>query len=144
MTPGAKILVAAAILCLILWFALTGLGVQPLAVDRLPEVIYGVGEDFYSDATVYRKLRNDRLLIIHLPRARPENRWVSVDFESMTIAFTGSPRSLGSLKYLLKNDEQGTRISEQESAGSWYWHFTDQGASFSGNDFSCRVRRIQK
>ena len=144
MTLGAKILISAAVLCLLFWFALIGLGVQPLFADKRTDVVYGEGEEFFSDAAAYRKFRNDHFLILHLPRARSTYRWVSMDFEDMTITLTKSARSLGSFKFRLKNDEKGTILQESGPGGEWFWHFTDQGAAFSGNGFSCRVRRLQK
>lgn len=144
MAMGTKILVAAAALCLLLWFALMGLGVQPLTMDRGTEVIYGEGEDFYSDALVYRKQGNDRFLFLHLPRARPAYRWVSIDFRNTTLTLASPPHTLGSLRYLMKNDDQGTKIGAPGPAAGWYWHFTEQGAAFSGEGFSCKVRRAQR
>src|SRR5512145_981057 len=99
MTGGAKILAAMAVLCLVLWFGLTALGVQPLTAVSRADVVYGEGEDFFSDAIVYRKLRNETFLLAHLPHARPSYRWVAVDFDNTAITFTRPPRSLGSWKF---------------------------------------------
>lgn len=145
MTLGAKILVATAILCLALWSALMALGVQPLTAVSRPDIVYGEGEDFFSDAEVFQKVRNDLFLLVHLPHARPAYSWMSVDFENTTITFTVPPRSLGSWKYRLKNDERNDiRIGAQGSEKDWYWHFTEQGAAFSGNGFSFRMRKVEK
>jgi hypothetical protein len=140
MTLGAKILTAAAILCLLLWAAFLALGAQPLEETHSLTVIYGEDEDFYADARVYHKLRNETLFLINLPRARSAYRWWSVDLTNMTISLVGSPRSVGSRKYLLREDPKGTDVGNKDKMGDWFWHFTEQGASFSGNGFMCSVR----
>jgi len=144
MTLGAKILTAAAILCLLLWGAFLALGAQPLEEAGSLTAIYGENEDFYADATVYHKLRNETLFLINLPRARPAYRWWSVDFNNMTISSIGAPRSVGSRKYLLRGEPTGTLIDKKDNKGEWLWHFTDQGAAFSGNGFLCSVRKTLK
>jgi hypothetical protein len=141
MTLGAKILTAAAIFCLLLWGAFLALGAQPLKETSSLTVIYGEDEDFYADAAVYRKVRNDTLFLIHLPRARPAYRWWTVDFKNMTIIAGKAPRSLGSRKYLLRGDRGGTKIDDKQIMGDWYWHFTENGAAFSGNGFMCTMRK---
>lgn len=140
MTPGAKILVTAAALCIAVWAGLMALGVQPLREVSSADVVYGEGEDFFSDAVAYGKIRNGSFLLLYLPHARPEHRWVAVDFTNKMIAFTVPARFLGSIKYRLKRDKQGEAIETLVPPGSWQWHFTDQGTSFSGNGFFCRVR----
>ncbi len=143
MTLGAKILTAAAILCLLLWGVFLALGAQPLKEISSLTVIYGEDEDFYADAAVYRKVRNETLFLLHLPRARPAYRWWSVDFENMTISLIGAPHSVGSWKYLLRGDQKGTAIGNKETKGDWFWHFTEHGAAFSGNGFTCSVRKAK-
>ena len=144
MTLGAKILTAAAIICLLLWGAFIALGAQPLKETNTFTVIYGEDEDFYADAAVYRKVRNETLVLINLPRARSAYRWWSVDLKNMTISMVGAPRSVGPRKYLLRGDPQGTEIGSKDDKGEWSWHFTEQGAAFSGNGFLCTVRRAVK
>jgi hypothetical protein len=143
MPLGAKILTAAAILCILLWGAFLALGAQPLKESGTLTVIYGEHEDFYADAAVYRKVRNETLFLIHLPRARPSYRWWSVDLNDMTIILIGAPRSVGSRKYLLRGDPRGTDVGNKEKIGDWFWHFTEQGAAFSGNGFMCSVRKAK-
>jgi len=143
MPLGAKILTTAAILCLLLWGAFLALGAQPLKESGALTVIYGEHEDFYADAAVYQKVRSETLFLIHLPRARAAYRWWSVDFKNMTIIAGNVPRSLGSRKYLLRGDRGGTKIDDNQKMGDWYWHFTEQGAAFSGNGFLCSVRKVK-
>jgi hypothetical protein len=143
MTLGAKILTAAAILCILLWGAFLALGAQPIREIKTMTVIYSEDEDFYADAAVYQKVRNDTLFVIHLPRARPAYRWWSVDFKNMTISMIGAPRSVRSRKYLLRGDQVGTAIGSNDTRGDWFWHFTEQGAAFSGNGFMCSVRKTK-
>jgi hypothetical protein len=140
MTLGVKILVIGAVLCLLLWGIFLAAGAQPLLETRSLQVIYGEQEDFFADAVVYQKVRNDRYYILHLPRARPAYRWWTVDFGDMTITAGNAPRSLGSRKYLLRGD-RGTNIDEKQKMGEWYWHFTEAGAAFSGNGLTCSVRK---
>jgi len=142
MDAVVKILVGAAILCLLIWFGLMVLGVKPLTVHAGADVIYGEGEDFFSDAVAYQKLRNSSFLLVHLPHARPAFRWVAVDFRNRSITLAGPVRKLGSFTYWLKTDGPGEQIADQAPVGAWYWRFTDQVSAFSGNGFSCRVRRI--
>jgi len=143
MPLGAKILTAAAILCILLWGAFLALGAQPLKESGTLTVIYGENEDFYADAAVYQKVRNETLFLIHLPRARPSYRWWSVDLKDMTISLIGAPRSVGSRKYLLRGDRGRTKIDDNQNMGDWYWHFTESGAAFSGNGFMCSVRKAK-
>lgn len=143
MTLGAKILAVAAVLCLILWGAIFYVGAQPLTRTEALQVIYGEQEDFFSDAAVYQKVRNSTYYILHLPRARAAYRWWAVDFKDMTITADAAPRSLGPRKYLLRGDHGGTRIDDRRKMGEWYWHFTDAGAAFAGNGFTCSVRRTK-
>lgn len=143
MTLGAKILTAAAIFCLLLWGAFLALGAQPLIRTGSLTVIYGEHEDFYADAAVYQKLRNDTISFVYLPRARPRYRWWSIDFLNSTIMVIPAPRSLGSRKYLLRGELKGTAVGNKDSQGDWYWHFTESGAAFSGNGFMCSVRKVK-
>jgi hypothetical protein len=143
MPLGAKILTAAAILCILLWGAFLALGAQPLIESGTLAVIYGEHEDFYADAVVYQKVRNETLFLIHLPRARAAYRWWSVDFKNMTIIAGKVPRSLGSRKYLLRGNRGGTKIDDNQKMGDWFWHFTESGAAFSGNGFMCSVRKAR-
>jgi hypothetical protein len=143
MTLGAKILVIAAVLCLLLWGILLAAGAQPLVETGALQVIYGEHEDFFADAVVYQKVRNGRYYILHLPRARSAYRWWTLDFGDMTITAGNAPRSLGSRKYLLRGGHGGTMIDDKQKMGDWYWHFTETGAAFSGNGFTCSVRRAQ-
>jgi hypothetical protein len=144
MTLGSKILAFAAVLCLLLWAFFIIIGAQPLRESRELQVIYGEQEDFFADAAVYRKVRDDTFFILHLPHARPAYRWWAVDFENLTVLAGSEPRTIGSRKYLLRGDWSGTNIDDREKMGEWYWHFTETGAAFSGDGFSCSVRRIQR
>jgi len=141
MARGAKILAFAAVLCLTLWVVVLAFGAQPLRETDALRVIYGEGEDFFSDAVVYRKVRNDSFALLLLPRARPDYRWWLVDFRNMSISVIRSPRSLGSRKYLLRGEPGGTTLDNKARMGDWYWHFTESGAAFSGNGFTCSVRK---
>ena len=144
MTLGAKILVIAAVLCLLLWGIFLSAGAQLLRETGSLQVIYGEHEDFFADAVVYQKYRNDSYYILQLPRARPAYRWWAVDFGEMTITAGKAPRSMGSRKYLLRGDRGGRSVDNKEKMGEWYWHFTESGAAFSGNGFTCSVRTPQK
>jgi len=144
MTLGTKILVAAAVLCLLAWGLFLLSGAQLLREAGSLQIVYGEHEDFFADAVAYHKLRNDSLYLLHLPRARPSYQWWNVDFKEMTITVGKAPRSLGSRKYLLRSDRGGTKIDDRQNMGEWYWHFTEAGAAFSGNGLTCRVRKIQK
>ena len=144
MTLGAKILVIAAVLCLIVWGVFLTTGAQPLFKSGSLQVIYGEHEDFFTDAVVYQKARDSTYYILYLPRARSAYRWWTVDFNDMTIAVGGAPHSLGHRKYLLRGDQGGTKISDTAKMGDWYWHFDESGAAFSGNGFTCSVRRTGK
>ncbi len=143
MTLGAKILVIAAVLCLLLWGVFLVVGAQPLRQTVALQVIYGEHEDFFDDAVIYQKVRNGAYYVLHLPRARAAYRWWTVDFKNMTIIVGGAPRSLGSRKYLLRGDRSGTKIDDKQNMGDWYWHFTESGAAFSGNGFMCSVRKAK-
>jgi hypothetical protein len=144
MTLGAKILVIAAVLCLIVWGVFLAAGAQPLFKTGSLQVIYGEHEDFFADAVVYQKARNSTYYILHLPHARSAYRWWTVDLNDMTIAVGGAPHSLGPRKYLLRGDQGGTKIDDAAKMGDWFWHFDDSGAAFSGNGFTCSVRRTRK
>jgi len=144
MTLGAKILAAAAVLCLFVWGLFLGLGAQPLKKTGSLTVIYGEQEDFHADASVYQKVRNETVFLINTPRARPAYRWWSVDFNSMAIRSIDAPPSLGSQKYLLRRDQKGTELANKELMGDWFWHFTEHGAAFSGNGFMCSVKKARK
>jgi hypothetical protein len=144
MTLGAKILVSAAVLCLIVWGIFLAAGAQPLFVSGSLQVIYGEHEDFFADAIVYQKARKGSYYILHLPSARPAYRWWTVDLKEMTITAGNAPRSLGPRKFLLRRDRGGTNIGDSAKMGDWFWHFDESGAAFSGNGFTCSVRRSKK
>ena len=144
MTLGAKILVIAAALCLLLWGIFLAAGAQPLFETASLQVVYGEHEDFFADAVVYQKGRNAASYILHLPRARTAYRWWAVDLKEMTITAVGAPHSLGLRKYLMRRDRGGTNIGDAAKMGEWFWHFTESGAAFAGNGFTCSVRRIKK
>lgn len=143
MTLGVKILTAAAILCLVLWGAFLALGAQPLKEVISLTVIYGEDEEFYADAAVYRKIRNETLFLLHLPRARHAYRWWSVDLKDLKISLIGAPRSVGSWKYLLRGEPNGTMIGNKDNKDEWSWHVTESGVAFSGNGFMCSVRKAK-
>jgi hypothetical protein len=144
MALGAKILAAAAILCIVLWAAFLVVGAQPLTATDALQVIYGEHEEFFADAVVYTRARNGASYFLHLPRARPAYRWWNVDLKDMTITAGVIPRSLGSRKYLVRGDRGGIVIDNKEKMGEWYWHFTDAGAAFAGNGFTCSVRKTKQ
>ena len=144
MTLGAKILAVAAVICLLLWGAFLALGAQPLKENGSLAVIYGEDEDFYADAEVYQKVRNDTLLFVHLPRARPAYRWWAIDFQNATFAPIPSLRSMRSRKYLLRGDQEGPAIGNANDQGTWSWRFTETGAAFSGNGFMCSAKKSVK
>jgi hypothetical protein len=144
MTPGAKVIFAAAVLCFLLWGAALSLGLQPLITATGLQVIYGEGEDFFSDAVAYRKARNDAFLVLNLPHARPAYRWWTVDFRNQVVRLSGPPRSLSSRRFIIKGDLGGPTVDDRTRVGDWYWHFTANAASFAGNGFTCTVRRTGK
>jgi len=143
MTIGAKILTFSAILCIVAWVTFVAIGAQPLTESTVLKVVYGEGEDFYADATLYHKFRNETVYFLHLPHARPSYRWWAIDFLNTTIMTIPAPRSAGSRKYLLRGDHAGTVIGNKEKMGDWFWHFTEDGAAFSGNGFTCSVRKAK-
>jgi hypothetical protein len=144
MTYGVKILTFAAVLCILLWVTFLAMGVQPLKETASLNVIYGVNEDFHADAAVYQKVRNETLFLLHLPRARPDQRWWAIDFKNRTISSIGIPSSMGSRKFLLRKGREGTEIGNKDAKEGWFWHITEQGAAFSGNGFMCSVRKAGK
>jgi hypothetical protein len=144
MTLGAKILAIAAVLCLIVWGVFLATGAQPLFKSGSLQVIYGEHEDFFADAVVYQKAGSSTYYLLHLPRARSAYRWWAVDLNDMTIAVGEAPHSLGPRKYLMRRDQGGTKISDAAKMGDWFWHFDGGGAAFSGNGFTCSVRRTEK
>ena len=144
MSYGVKILTFIAVLCILIWVTFIALGAQPLKKTGSLAIIDGENEDFYADAAVYRKVRNDTLFLIHLPRARSDRRWWAIDFKNLTISSIGAPSSVGSRKYLLRGDEAGTVIGNKDNKDGWFWHFTESGAAFSGNGFMCSVRKAGK
>ncbi len=143
MTTVTKVLLAAAILCFLIWGFTLSVGLQPLVAASGFQVIYGDGEDFFSDAVAYRKVRNEFLLLLHLPRARPAYRWWTVDLKNEAIALSGPPRSLSERRYIVKGDLDGSNIADPTKFRDWYWHFTTGGASFSGDGFMCSVHKIR-
>jgi len=143
MTIITKILLAAALLCFLAWGAVLAVGLSPLTAAAGVLVIYGEQEDFFSDAVVYRRHGNDTLYLIHAPHARPAYRWWTVDFTELMIRRIGPPWSVGSRKFVLKRDLRGTNVADRDVLGDWNWHFADGGAAFSGNGFTCSVRKIR-
>ncbi len=141
MPLGTRILLSAAILCFLLLGIALAAGFRPLVPAAGLQVIYAEHEDFLADGSVFRKLRNDRFYVLYLPRARPAYRWWAVDFGGMTIRAINAPRSCRTRKFLLKNEPAGTSIDDRQRMGDWTWHFTDGGASFAGNGFTCSVRK---
>ena len=141
MSYGVKILIFIAVLCILLWVTFVALGAQPLKETGSLSIIYGENEDFYGDAAAYKKVRNDTLFLIYLPRARSNYRWWAVDFKNMTISSISAPSSVGSRKYLLRGDHEGTVIGSKDNKEGWFWHFTENGAAFAGNGFTCTVRK---
>lgn len=139
----AKILTFFAILCILAWVTFVAMGAQPLMESAVLKVIYGEGEDFYADASQYHKFRNDTVYFLQLPHARTSYKWWAIDFSNSTITAVPSPHSLGSQLFVLRRDQKGIAIGNKEAMGDWYWHFTEDGAAFSGNGFTCSVRRSQ-
>lgn len=143
MTLGAKIFMGAAVLCIFLWAVVLVMGVQPLITSQNMQVIYGEGEDFYSDAAVLNRLRSESFYVLHLPKARTEYRWWIVDFKNQIISISGQPRYFRKIRYRLKTDSIGPRLGSEPAMAEWYWHFTPDGAAFSGNGFTCSIRKIE-
>jgi hypothetical protein len=141
MTLVTKILLAAALLCFLAWGAVLFIGLQPLVPAADVRIVYGEQEDFFGDAVAYRRHGADTLRLVHLPHARPDYRWWVVDFRDLVILRIGSPRSAGEKKYILKRGLRGVNIADRDAMGDWFWSFTDGGAAFSGNGFTCSVSR---
>ncbi len=144
MTFGAKLLAAAAVLCLLLWAGMLAAGVRPLIRADSVQVIYGEGEEFYSDAVAYQKTGNQSYLVISLPHARPEYRWWTVDLKNSTVSRSAPPHAFGPWRYLLASDRPGPMIGDTAAMGNWSLRFTSDGVSFSGNGFLCSIRRVAK
>ena len=144
MTTGAKVILAAALLCFLIWGAAIAVGFQPLIAAADVQVIYGEGEDFFSDAVVYQKARNKAFTVLNLPHARPAYRWWTVDLGAQVIRLSGPPRSFAGWNYVIKSDLRGPTLDDKNKVGTWYWHFIGNGAAFSGNGFSCRLKTVQK
>ncbi len=143
MTPFAKVLLGAAVVCFVLWGIALALGLQPLLVTKHDQIIYGEGETFYSDAVAYRKPRNDAFLIVNLPQARPAYRWWTVDLAKQAISLSGPPRSLGPARYVLKGDLDGSPIGGLPKFRSWSIRHGANGAAFSGDGFTCSIQRTK-
>jgi hypothetical protein len=119
--------------------------VQPLAPTSVLEVIYGEGEDFFSDALVYNKTFDKNVFYLYLPSARAAHRWWVIDFNKPMIYASGPVRTLPfKRRYVLRDAAVGPKIEDRTAPGDWYWHFTQTGAAFSGNGFSCAVKRLRK
>ncbi len=144
MTPVAKVLLAAAVLCFIIWGTAIHIGLQPLVAVAGLQAAYGEGEEFFSDAVAYRKMRNHDALLLHLPHARPAYRWWTIDFGNETIALSAPPRTLRRWHYVLRGDLDGINIADQTMFPNWYWHFIGGVASFTGGGFTCSVKRPAK
>jgi hypothetical protein len=144
MTTITRLLLIASLLCFLAWGAVLLTGLRPLQETSELQIIYGEHEDFFSDAVVFRKHNNDTFFVLHLPRSRPAYRWWTVDFENLTIAAVSPPRTLRSRTFIVNGDMSGTKVDDKETMGEWHWHFTETGASFSGNGFTCNVRRSRK
>ncbi len=144
MTPAAKVILAVSVLCFLIWGAAIAVGLQPLVASTDVQVIYGEGEDFFSDAVAYQKARNKDFIVLNFPHARPAYRWWTVDLGNQVIRLSGPPRSFRSRKYILRGDLGGATLDDKNKVGDWYWHFTATGAAFSGNGLSCRLRYVQK
>ena len=144
MTPVAKVLLAAAVLCFIIWGATIHVGLQPLVAATGLQVVYGEGEEFFSDAVAFRKVRDHDVLLLHLPHARPSYRWWTVDFRNEVIVLSAPSRSFHRWHYALRGDLDGTNIADQTRFPNWYWHFTAGDAAFSGSGFTCSVKRTAK
>jgi hypothetical protein len=144
MTTITRMLLIASLLCFLAWGAVLLTGLRPLLATPELQIIYGEHEDFYSDAAVFRKQNNDMFFVLHLPRSRPAYRWWTVDFENLVIATSSPPRTFRSRTYIIDGDLSGTNIDDKDAMGEWHWHFTETGASFSGNGFTCNVRKARK
>ncbi|MDA8099558.1 MAG: hypothetical protein M0042_08025 [Nitrospiraceae bacterium] len=142
MTLGAKILTALALLCLLAWGAVSAVGIRPLSTPvPAVQVIYGEGEDFFGDAVIYSAGKSSSFLLLFLPKARPAYRWWTVDFRNFAIRTAAPPRTFRKWTYITRTGLPGTAIDNRKIMGEWYWHFTETGASFSGNGFTCSVRK---
>ncbi len=144
MTSVAKVLLAAAVLCFVLWGAVFSVGLQPLAVVTGLQAVYGEGEEFFSDALAYEKVGNRAVLLLHLPHARPAYRWWTIDFRNEVVELSAPPRSLRKWRYVLRRDIDGINLADQTRFPDWYWHFAEGEAAFSGSGFTCSVKRPAK
>lgn len=140
MTSRMKILVPTIAVVIVLGMIGLLQIVRPLMRDPRVQVIYAEGEDFKDNATAYRKIFDRGLVYLHLPEARPENRWWEIDFGKKTISSRDAVRSLVSVRYVFRDETPGLQIYNRGRTGEWSWRFSDTGAVFSGNGFSCSVR----
>lgn len=114
--------------------------VKPLITVPSIHVIYSEGEDFKSDAIVYKRLFRRNFIFIHFPNSRTSPKWWGVDLNNMSIFALNPPRRMLSVYYVRRKDPLGTSIDQIPNARDWNWQFTERTASFSGNAFSCKVR----
>ena len=135
----ARILIAAAVLCLVAWGMALSVGLLPFLETKHMQVLYGDEEEFFADGTAYHKAGNASFLLLHLPQARQEYRWWTVDLSGHTIARSAAPRSLGRYRFMIRGDLAGPLIDFRLPGGQWIARFSDRWVSFSGNGFTCRI-----
>ncbi|HLE39867.1 MAG TPA: hypothetical protein VI956_00010 [Nitrospirota bacterium] len=115
--------------------------VKPLVPTSTVRVIYGEGEDFKADAAAYKRLFRRNIVFLHFPGARSAPQWWGIDFNNKSLYPLSHPRRLFSLYYVVTGKPLAMDIDSARPAGEWSRQFTESGASFSGNAFSCIVTK---
>lgn len=142
MTLVAKILAALAAFCFLVWGAVLAIGVQPIVSAPEIRIVYGEHEEFHADGAAFRGTGNGTFFIVHLPHASPGRQWWTIDFQEFVIAESRPLRSLQGRRYLIRSDLDGAKITAEDHARTWLWHFAGNEASFAGREFVCQVRKI--
>ncbi len=141
MAVKTKVILIAIAVLFLAGFAVLLRYAKPLVPTSSVRVIYGEGEDFKADAVAYKRLFRRNVIFLHFPGARSAPKWWGIDFNNMMVYVMNPPRSLFSIHYVVQGKPLGVSIDTIGSAGDWSWQFTDTGASFSGNAFSCSVKK---
>lgn len=117
--------------------------IKPLVPSSALYVTYAENEDFKDNARVYKPFLRRNIYYLHLPAARPEYRWWVINFSAATILTPNPPRFLFFIPYVSRAESRGVPLVQSAEAQEWFWQFTGQEASFTGNGFTCSVRRVE-
>jgi hypothetical protein len=142
MSLRTKILIALGAALVLSLGALVLRHVKPLIPATAFEVAYSSeGEDFRSDARVYRPPFGKGVYYLHLPKAAPSHRWWVVDLASPMVYWSDDPRRFLFFRFVLRGDALGIPLNDAENFDGWQWQFTQDGLSFAGEGLTCIARR---